>query len=95
MIYAVIVVMWAAFLVPMWLRRHDEFAEAKSVDKFASKMRVLARRTGEADEVEPRTARPATAAKSTSAATSAASGTVSSTVRIVGRGALAGGSPGG
>lgn len=86
MIYAVIVVMWAAFLVPMWLRRHDEFAEAKSVDKFASKMRVLARRTGEADEAEPRPAqRPGSAAKSISAATSGPSGTVSSTVRIVGR----------
>ncbi len=93
MIYAVIVVMWAAFLVPMWLRRHDELAEAKSVDKFASKMRVLARRTGEADG-EPgdlqRTA-PATSSlgsSSTASSRAASAGstrTVSSTVRIVGR----------
>ena len=93
MIYAVIVVMWAAFLVPMWLRRHDELAEAKSVDKFASKMRVLARRTGEADG-EPgdlhRTA-PATSSLGSSstvssrAASAGSTRTVSSTVRIVGR----------
>ena len=78
MIYAVIVVMWAAFLVPMWLRRHDEFAEAKSVDKFASKMRVLARRTGEAEADARASAAPARPA-------SVRSGTISSTVRIVGR----------
>src|SRR5690349_8081032 len=36
--------MWAAFLVPMWLRRHDRAAETKSVDRFARKMRILARR---------------------------------------------------
>lgn len=91
MIYAVIVVMWAAFLVPMWLRRHDEFAEAKSVDKFASKMRVLARRTGEVEPEEPRRAKRSAitatgpSAGSVTAATSVPSGTISSTVRIVGR----------
>lgn len=49
LIYAVIVVMWAAFLVPMWLRRHDEAVEAKSVDRFSTAMKVLARRTSVAD----------------------------------------------
>lgn len=91
MIYAVIVVMWAAFLVPMWLRRHDDLAEAKSVDKFASKMRVLARRTGEADSEDgPRTRRAAQSATSSAVSPSLAAGAVpsvavSSTVRIVGR----------
>ncbi len=87
LIYAVIVVMWAAFLVPMWLRRHDEFAEAKSVDKFASKMRVLARRSGAAEsEPSPATrSGDASASAPARAATSLPTGTVSSTVRIVGR----------
>ncbi len=49
LIYAVIVVMWAAFLVPMWLRRHDEAVEAKSVDRFSTAMKVLARRMPTAD----------------------------------------------
>lgn len=40
--------MWAAFLVPMWLRRHDEAVEAKSVDRFSTAMKVLARRTSAA-----------------------------------------------
>lgn len=49
LIYAGIVVMWAAFLVPMWLRRHDEAVEAKSVDRFSTAMKVLARRMPTAD----------------------------------------------
>ncbi len=49
LIYAGIVVLWAAFLVPMWLRRHDDAVEAKSVDRFSTAMKVLARRTAAAD----------------------------------------------
>lgn len=49
LIYAVIVVMWLAFLVPMWLRRHDDAIEAKSVDRFSTAMKVLARRTSAAE----------------------------------------------
>lgn len=45
LIYGAIVVIWAAVLVPMWLRRHDEAVEAKSVDRFSTAMKVLARRT--------------------------------------------------
>lgn len=45
LIYGAIVVMWVAFLVPMWLKRHDDAVEAKSVDKFSTTMKVLARRT--------------------------------------------------
>jgi hypothetical protein len=44
LIYAVILGAWAAVLIPMWLRRHDEAAESRSVDRFSSAMRVLARR---------------------------------------------------
>jgi hypothetical protein len=44
-IYAAIVVMWAVVLVPMWLRRHDAATESRSVDRFSTAMRTLARRT--------------------------------------------------
>lgn len=43
-ILAVIVIMWAVVLVPMWLRRHDAATESRSVDKFSAAMRVLSRR---------------------------------------------------
>src|SRR5881227_4043073 len=43
-IYAVIVIMWAVVLVPMWLRRHDAATESRSVDRFSTAMRVLSRR---------------------------------------------------
>jgi len=38
------VVVWAAVLVPMWLRRHDAITESRSVDRFSTAMRVLSRR---------------------------------------------------
>jgi Flp pilus assembly protein TadB len=40
----VLVVMWLVVLVPMFVRRHDERTEARSMDAFASAMRVLSRR---------------------------------------------------
>lgn len=49
LIYAGIVLAWAAFLVPMWLRRHDERAAARAADSFSAAMRVLARRQSAAD----------------------------------------------
>jgi hypothetical protein len=44
LILLVLVVMWAVVLVPMWLRRHDEAEETRSVDKFTSAMHTLSRR---------------------------------------------------
>ena len=44
-ILAVIVIMWAVVLVPMWLRRHDAATESRSVDRFSTAMRVLSRRS--------------------------------------------------
>jgi hypothetical protein len=44
LIYAVIVGLWAAYLVPMWLRRQDELAESGSQDRIFTAVRVLARR---------------------------------------------------
>jgi len=43
-IYAAIVVAWAAYLVPLALRRHDEAARSRSIERFSSAMRVLSRR---------------------------------------------------
>ncbi len=44
LLYVAIVLVWAVVLVPTWLRRHEETAEARSVDRFSRAMRVLARR---------------------------------------------------
>jgi hypothetical protein len=44
-IYAAIVVAWAIFLVPLALRRHDQTARNRSIERFSSSMRVLS--TGE------------------------------------------------
>ena len=41
----VLVVMWLVVLVPMFVRRGDERAEARSMDRFATAMRVLSRRS--------------------------------------------------
>lgn len=40
-----IVVGWAAVLVPMLLRRHDVSVESRSADRFATAMRILSRRS--------------------------------------------------
>lgn len=49
LIYVAIVAAWAAYLVPMWLRRHDERSRLKAVERYSSAMRVLSRRTDESD----------------------------------------------
>jgi hypothetical protein len=43
-VFGVIVVMWAVVLIPMWLRRHDETEETRSVDRFSQAMHTLSRR---------------------------------------------------
>lgn len=40
----VLVVMWLVVLVPMFVRRGDDRAETRSMDRFATAMRVLSRR---------------------------------------------------
>jgi hypothetical protein len=49
LIYVAIVAAWAAYLVPMWLRRHDEASRTQSVERYSSAMRVLARQTDDLD----------------------------------------------
>lgn len=43
-IYAALVVAWAAYFVPRWLRRHEELSESRSVERFDRAMRILSRR---------------------------------------------------
>lgn len=65
LIYAVIVGAWAAYLVPMWLRRQDELNEARPTERFSTAIRLLSGRaamerryakdlrTRSTDEAEP------------------------------------------
>ncbi|MFF4760592.1 gephyrin-like molybdotransferase receptor GlpR [Streptomyces sp. NPDC001292] len=46
LIYAVIVGAWAAYLVPMWLRRQDELNEARPTERFSTAIRFLSGRAG-------------------------------------------------
>ena len=50
LIYAAIIVMWALYFIPRWLRRHEELSESRSVEKFDRAMRVLSRREPTADQ---------------------------------------------
>ncbi|MFI1585279.1 gephyrin-like molybdotransferase receptor GlpR [Embleya sp. NPDC020630] len=45
LIYAAIVGAWAAYLVPMWLRRQDELNEARPTERFTTAIRILSRRS--------------------------------------------------
>ncbi|MGH3327766.1 MAG: hypothetical protein ACRDPT_08250, partial [Streptomycetales bacterium] len=55
LIYAVIVGAWAAYLVPMWLRRNDELRDFRELtaDQMPGATRVLSRRTRGAPEPCP------------------------------------------
>ncbi|MDI2128775.1 hypothetical protein [Yinghuangia seranimata] len=44
LIYAAIVGAWAAYLVPMWLRRQDELNESRHTERFTTAIRILSRR---------------------------------------------------
>jgi len=43
-IFVALAVAWAAYLIPKALRHHDEVARSRSIERFSSTMRVLARR---------------------------------------------------
>jgi hypothetical protein len=45
-----LVVMWAVVLIPMWLKRHDEVEETRSVDRFTTAMHTLSRREAPAEK---------------------------------------------
>lgn len=42
LIYIVIIALWAAVLIPMWLRRHDQVSEVRSTARFGRSMNALA-----------------------------------------------------
>jgi hypothetical protein len=44
LIFVALAAAWAAYLIPKAVRHHDEVARSRSVDRFSSTMRVLARR---------------------------------------------------
>ena len=48
LIYAAIAILWAAVLIPMWLRNHDAATENRSAERFGQAMRVLSRKEGSA-----------------------------------------------
>ena len=48
-IYAFLIVMWAAYFIPRWLRRHDELSESRSVEKFDAAMKILSRKESTPD----------------------------------------------
>jgi hypothetical protein len=49
-IYAGLIVLWGAYFIPRWLRRHEELSEARSVERFAAAMRILSRREKTPDQ---------------------------------------------
>lgn len=52
LIFAFVVALWAAYFVPLAVRRYDEAAKSGSIDKFSSLSRVIAHKTRRVDVVE-------------------------------------------
>lgn len=70
LIYAAIVVLWAAYLVPLALRRYDEASHDRQVESFSSRMRILRRSAPESDNDDDKPAAPVEAVTDESAAAS-------------------------
>lgn len=49
LIYVAIIALWAAVLIPIWLKRHDQVSEVRSTARFSSAMKSLGDR-GVAEE---------------------------------------------
>ena len=52
LIYAVIIAMWAAYFIPLLVRRHDQLSESRSVERFSRAMRTLSRKPSPSDRRE-------------------------------------------
>ncbi|HRW19964.1 MAG TPA: hypothetical protein P5181_14080 [Dermatophilaceae bacterium] len=44
LVFVAVIVIWAAFLVQHWVRRREDIATARTVDRFSEAMRLLERR---------------------------------------------------
>ena len=68
LLYAGLIVIWGAYFIPRWLRRHDELSESRSIEKFDKAMRILSRREATPDRryvvLPPRPAEPGTMPRS-------------------------------
>ena len=69
-IFVVLAVAWAVYLIPKALKHHDEVARTRSIDRFSTAVRVLARR----EPVNRRDARLVTTPVRTAAQRSASPG---------------------
>ncbi|WP_461033087.1 divisome protein SepX/GlpR [Streptomyces mayteni] len=58
LIFAMIVGAWAAYLVPMWLRRQDELNEARPTERFSTAIRLLTRKRASEQSTEGDTPEP-------------------------------------
>lgn len=56
LVFLAIIGVWAAYLVPSWLRRRVHFAQARARDRFSASARVLHRRSASRSAVRPSTA---------------------------------------
>jgi flagellar basal body-associated protein FliL len=67
LIFVALAVAWAAYLIPLALKHHEEDARSRSVERFSQRLRVLARREpvdrGSARLVTPETAKAEAAAE--------------------------------
>lgn len=52
LLFILLGVMWAVVLVPMWLRKHDEANESRSVDRFSRALRSLSSGRQGGDEAQ-------------------------------------------
>lgn len=57
LIYVVIIGLWAAVLIPIWLKRQDQVSEVRSTARFSSAMRSLGDHADRADRADSKSDR--------------------------------------
>jgi type IV secretory pathway VirB3-like protein len=67
LIYVVIIALWAAVLIPIWLRRHDQISEVRSTARFSSAMRSLGKDSLGKDSLGKNNAAPGNRARDVAA----------------------------
>jgi membrane protein YdbS with pleckstrin-like domain len=71
-IFVLLAIVWALYLIPKALRHHDEVARTRAIDRFSDSTRVLARREPVSDRDARLVVRPAASRVSAAAAPAAA-----------------------